>query len=554
MDAFRSTPSLVAMILGVLVLAGVLFLYQRRIEGFGPQGNVPVVSQTSMIAKSTAAATSSNPTVTKPQPKDVQATLDEQGTFQVLVAKVDPARTNLPEAKIKGIQSLRDHLPEVQNKLKAALANSDASSLTLEDVTKARKLYTDAIASLQSATIKQPPSGPAVNPAIPSAKPTVVATPPGSLTLEDLQNAADRIHREVKQLSILRSSSPTLEARITQLEKLQSDMDDLLSKVRRGKMKIEDAPVKRDALTAFLKALPNQSQSLPPLLPPEGTAKRDDPMVTKGTTSPSVDTQAVQSLLQNAQYLKWNLQVNLEFNPEIAQRGEFMKRLQATEDRLTALAVSETPIPKEVYMLYMEELKTLQAMLSTGDARRAPPIDLPSSHATRTDMGFTSPDYPSSAQLEAAHQGYSRRRSRPRGTDPSSLYDDDEEEEEDGDVAQFPGADPSSDTQIRPGFNMDDATIQRRASSSSYDPAAIGGPDYKKRAQELCRQVQSAQLGEPRDFGCIANPDEVSSSYSWKGNYKMVCNRLGDTWGGWYPEMFGCPKYDSNAKFQGSLL
>jgi len=542
------------MILGVLILMGLLFLYQRRFEGFGVQGNVPAPKQTTMIPKDTAGSTSSNPRVAKPQPKDVQAALDEQSTFQVLVAKVDPVRTNLSAATIQIIQGLRDHLPEVQNKLKAALANSDASPLSLDDVTNIRKHYTEAILSLRSATLKN-------GPALPSAKPTVVAETSGSLSLQDLQTAAQRIHKEVTQLSALRSKAATLDARIKQLQKLESDLGDLVTKVQQNKIKIQDVPVKRDTLVAFLKALPNQSMNLPPLLTPDGTAKRDSSMVTKGTASPSVGTQAVQNLLQNAQYLKWNLQVNLEFNPEVAQRGEFMKRLQATEDRLMALAVSETPIPKEVYAQYMEELKTLQSMLSSGDARRAPPIDLPSSHATRTDMGFTSPDYPSSVQLHAAEHPASHhlphhrshRRTHPRGSDPSGLYDHEEKDEEDR-SAHFPGADPSSDTQIRPGFNMDDATIARRASSSSFDPAAVGGADYKKRVQDLCKQVQSAQLGDPKEFGCIANPDEVSSTYSWKGNYKMVCNRIGDTWGGWYPEMFGCPKYDPAAKFKGTML
>ena len=76
----------------------------------------------------------------------------------------------------------------------------------------------------------------------------------------------------------------------------------------------------------------------------------------------------------------------------------------------------------------------------------------------------------------------------------------------------------------------------------------------KKRSQELCRQVRGANLGDPAQFGCISNPDAVGPDYSWKGNFTMVCNRLGDTWGGWYPEMFGCPKYDPTQKFRGTML
>ena len=87
--------------------------------------------------------------------------------------------------------------------------------------------------------------------------------------------------------------------------------------------------------------------------------------------------------------------------------------------------------------------------------------------------------------------------------------------------------------------------IAKRGSRASFDPTKVGGPDYKNMAAHLCSQIKSADLGDPKEFGCIANPKtDVGPNYSWKGNYKMVCSRLGNTWGEWYPEMFGCPKHD----------
>jgi hypothetical protein len=101
---------------------------------------------------------------------------------------------------------------------------------------------------------------------------------------------------------------------------------------------------------------------------------------------------------------------------------------------------------------------------------------------------------------------------------------------------------------------MNDEQIKRRGSASAFDDSLVGGADYKKRSQELCRQVRGANLGDPQQFGCISNPDAVGPDYSWKGNFTMVCNRLGDTWGGWYPEMFGCPKYDPTQKFKATMM
>jgi hypothetical protein len=103
----------------------------------------------------------------------------------------------------------------------------------------------------------------------------------------------------------------------------------------------------------------------------------------------------------------------------------------------------------------------------------------------------------------------------------------------------------SNDYKIRPGFEMTLEQIKKRGSFASFDTSKVGILDYKKTVQFLCSQIKSAGLGEPREFGCIENPEaEVRHDYSWKGNYKMVCSRLGRTWGEFYPEMFGCPAPD----------
>jgi hypothetical protein len=117
-------------------------------------------------------------------------------------------------------------------------------------------------------------------------------------------------------------------------------------------------------------------------------------------------------------------------------------------------------------------------------------------------------------------------------------------------------ASTSNDWRVRPGYEPTDDVIAQRAKAASFDPDCVGGPDYFKQAMFLCTQIRDAGLGEPSEFGCISPTTIVSPEYSWRGNYKMVCNRLGNIWGGWYPEMFGCPKSEistsmaPNAKFE----
>ena len=101
----------------------------------------------------------------------------------------------------------------------------------------------------------------------------------------------------------------------------------------------------------------------------------------------------------------------------------------------------------------------------------------------------------------------------------------------------------SNDYKIRPGYEMSTDEIAKRGSRATFDPTNVGGPNYKKNVKFLCSQIKASGLGDPKEFGCIANQEtDVGPEYSWKGNYKMVCSRLGNTWGEWYPEMFGCPK------------
>jgi hypothetical protein len=101
---------------------------------------------------------------------------------------------------------------------------------------------------------------------------------------------------------------------------------------------------------------------------------------------------------------------------------------------------------------------------------------------------------------------------------------------------------------------MTDEQIKHRASSGTPSYGDVGGADYKTRTLDLCRSITASGLGDSKDFGCIANPDTVGPTYSWKGAHKMVCNRLGDTWGASYPEQFGCGKYDPTARFNSTVV
>lgn len=544
------TPNVVMTILGVLAICVLLYRYRKSVEGFegaiaqvqsALNGQVPSAAQTSMISSDIAGATSSNPTTAQPQAKDVLATIESLENFMLLAASKDPETTDMDFNLKSEAKTIKEQYANWKGQFQAILTNPDTSNFTSATLSELRNQIEITTRALRVANVlpapTKPPAAtnvvpatvPATVPAL-DVKPTVVAGRPGLITLKELHELRERVQQETIRLANLRSSSPTLTNRLSHLEALSADLGDIITAVERGQMKIEDVPIKPDDAQAFLKQLPNTSVALPSLITPRG--KTEKKMLAPPSNPVRSSNPALQQLLQNAQYLKWNVQLNLEFNPELAQKGKMVDRLEDMEKRLTNLAISETPLPKEMYDIYKQELKTIQAIMKGSKHNEGSPrIDLPNTVSTRLDAPFPTADYPSSAQLTAAQGGN-------MGTAKG----------------QFPNGEVSPDVFIRPGVLMNDDMIARRASASAFDPGAVGGPDYKKRSQELCNQIQSAQLGDPASFGCIKNPSEVSSEYSWKGNYEMVCNRIGDTWGGWYPEMFGCPKYDPTAKFKGAMM
>jgi hypothetical protein len=80
------------------------------------------------------------------------------------------------------------------------------------------------------------------------------------------------------------------------------------------------------------------------------------------------------------------------------------------------------------------------------------------------------------------------------------------------------------------------------SSGSSAGAGAAGSFDWKKRTGEICAAVKKRGL-DPLDFGCLKT-DEVSNSFDWRGQAKMVCSRLSTSYETGLPELVGCPDFN----------
>jgi len=269
-------------------------------------------------------------------------------------------------------------------------------------------------------------------------------------------------------------------------------------------MKSSEIRVKKTDIIKFLKDVQDPSSKLSPI-PTKEKSDVNTPtkakLVDNTHTNKSVDT-SVQTLfdkLRESQDISWDMKIEFGYDPNTTIKRDLLERVKSIVVLIESGDMEEHELKSKKTEL--EILKQQLKLLFNTDGPQ--PID-DSKHS----------------YMKPGHN--------------NSLLDKHDFK---------PLA--SNDYKIRPGYEMTDKMIKNRGSSASFDTSLLGELDYKKTVQFLCSQIKSSGLGEPKEFGCIENPEaEVGPNYSWKGNYKMVCSRLGRSWGEFYPEMFGCPKPD----------
>ncbi len=572
-------------IVSVILIALLHFLTKKKqielfAEGF-ETGEVPSSTQSSAIPSDTPGATTTNPTVAELGDKDFVDMIDgiklykelynpalfpknmtdqKRNSYVTALAEADTAIQTLEKARenpskstltSERLQRFREYktlayelkqlVPKtgsdrevLQQKInefnelykksnvtlielpreKALVKNLNLQSNTLLKNLKSFKSDPNFLASIRPLTDSYV-KGIEVLKAIPVPPPTVSAGPLNVITLEELKTLLAAVEKETLRLTNLRSAAPTIRTRIDQLTKLGADVREYINKVERKQIRLEDVPISPEDAKRFLEQIKAGEEAIPTVIQPAGTTPDSLKPSAASEVPATVPTSPInQALFSALQTLKWKFEIKVEHDPVVAQRERIMKRIEDIEKRILSYSYSETPMPADVQKLLQAELRALASMLVDTDDSSSYK-DRCAAYNSRMEPGSNSVEYPSADSLEKA---------------------------------------ANDDWKVRPGFQMNDDQIQRRASASAFDPSTVGGADYKSRTLQICKQIRSANLGEPSNFGCVTNENEVSSAYSWKGAYQMVCNRLGDTWGSWYPEMFGCPKYDPGARYSGAML
>ncbi len=368
-----------------------------------------------------------------------------------------------------------------------------------------------------------------------------------------LQDLMYRIDQESIALSQL-PESPTTIAKVNQLSSMRDQINTYVQKLLTNppQLTIEEVPITKEAADSFLRSLgtPTAAGSEYPSLftSPSSLGLAQAPAT---AAAPGAATslgalgsfdfgsmEQAQGMFQKLQDVKWRIE--LSYDPSLSQKTDLLNRLEALEKRIMAYAKEGVAMPDSVKQVLSRELDLLTTVIKNT---KQSPAEASTSYKPRQSSQHTRMNSSSSATSYRSADGRTY-------SNPSRDGDG-----EGGGYSLFDGVPrDSADVRIRPGFVLTDEQIRRRGSAAAFNTQAVGGADYKKRAEEVCRQIRGANIGTPTDFGCIENPSEVSASYSWKGNYEMICSRLGDTWGSWYPAMFGCPSVTPDDRYNGKLL
>jgi hypothetical protein len=482
------------------ILLFVAFIYANRKTTEGFDGDVPTADETSEFPRDTSSATTTNPQLALAQPKDIQALMEVIKNFKLLYNAQDPMTLNLDPQSLQQTQYFSMQSDNLLNQLQAGLASSDAVSMSFDDTVQLRKAYECSIDILRGKSQTEASQD----------------SSPNGLSVGVLAKLQARVRAESLRLSNLRSSSADVMTRISELDKLASDLGDIISSVNRGQTNIADVNISPAEANSFLKTSADQNDAIPNLSGPSGGSTKS---MTIGPTGLTIDT-ALQTLVGVARNMKWSVNVALESDPDKRQSQDVLDKIDVIEKNINKYVISGTPIPPNIQRLYEQELAVLKNLTGKSAPDMTTVVLGPPKPALHQKGNISQAFMPSLESLNTA-QG----------------------------LIGGPTAGSASNGIGSGDYVMTDDNIQHRGSAASFDDSMVGGLDYKTRALEMCRQIQAANLGDPTNFGCIKNPNEVSASYSWKGNYQMVCSRLGDTWGNWYPQMFGCPKVDPTAKF-----
>lgn len=325
-----------------------------------------------------------------------------------------------------------------------------------------------------------------------------------TIDASDLQELITRVAAIVSAMKSINSNEPVILARIQNLEQLNVELREMKDAIIKGEMKPEELPIKVGDARRFLRASIELEKQLPSIIsiPEARTASNGGSGAMMGGDNPM----GAGDLLNMARFLKWN--INVSFDTDLYAREQMAQRV----DKIVGLLQSKKIDSSEAKAI-LQTLSDISGKVGPAHHKKSNVFKSENEEVFETSSRKIQPGYmPDKSQLSQITDG---------GFD-----------------------------NVRPAIGPNSYLNRGSATYAVYEhKATAGGPNYKDRLTNLCTQITRSGLGTGEELGCMKDITQVGNDYGWKGAYLMVCNRLNDTWGGNYPEMFGCPKQDPSSRF-----
>lgn len=303
------------------------------------------------------------------------------------------------------------------------------------------------------------------------------------VTLNDLTNLSSRIAVEIIRLNASGSTDQVVQGRVDTLTQIKTKIDDMIDQVQKGYKKIEDIPLTQSEIATFLPIMSNLSSPVPQIL----------------------NTTGMNPVLQNL------------FQTYSGGDAEGGAAAQAMFDKYAGMLLNN--ISWELNLSYMG--KAEQDMSKQEAASVASLVNLLQGSTVVEFDDAPESSYPGQMQaLVKAMAG-------PGG--PGSLQG-------------LPQGLPQGLSQGLPqGFpqGLPQAAQKAAQNAAPRGPALPTPYDWKPRTAQICQQIAARGM-TPGDFGCV-DPSSVSDNFSWRGNAKMICNRIATLYDPSIPAACGCP-------------
>jgi hypothetical protein len=332
-------------------------------------------------------------------------------------------------------------------------------------------------------------------------KASALISPGADITIHDLEITIERAKDEKERIDKLRSTSPSMKKRSSNLDMIIQELQDIVGKLNRSEMKLEDLPFSKEELERFLTEVGSQTSDIHPLRPLKPTSRKSS---RKGSRKSSRDeddeeekggdmkfpglpnfnnSKMLKELSKAAKDLTWDIRVG--YDPKVTLQRRTMDRVKKISRE-----IDSGTLTKSEQKAKMLELQVLRQQCETDNRR-----------SIASSKGLIVANNADSENFEViSSEGYSG--------PPMDQYYSKRFPEDQPIVHRVQQASTSNDWRVRPGYEPTDDVIAQRAKAASFDPDCVGGPDYFKQAQFLCNQIRDAGLGEPSEFGCI-NPTTI---------------------------------------------